>query len=126
MNWLPSWLSEWLKILFKKRRPRYVKRYVADMPDKLESETIYIVGEGGHLWFVAMKCPCNCGDIIQLSLEHDSSPRWDLSEHSDGTISLYPSIWRNKRCLAHFWINRSDVKWCEDSGIVAPPQRASR
>lgn len=121
MKQLLSWFSK----LFggsKKQEP-YAKQYVSDMPDSVGNKTIYIAGEGKHKWFVTMKCPCGCGETIQLSLERDSSPRWQLTEHSNGTISLYPSVWRNKRCLAHFWIRHSTIEWCKGTGKVAPPKR---
>lgn len=119
MKRLLSWLS---KLFGSFKTQLYAKQHVSDMPDSVDSKIIYIAGEGGHKWFVAMKCPCGCGETIQLSLEQDSSPKWKLSEHSDGTVSLSPSVWRNKRCLAHFWIKHSIVKWCPGSGKVPPPK----
>lgn len=121
MKWLLSWLNKLFGGLKKHVRP-YAKQYVSDMPDSVDKNTIYIVGEGEYKWFVAMKCPCGCGETIQLSLEQDSYPRWELSEHSDGTVSFSPSVWRNKRCLAHFWVNRSIVNWCKGTGKIRPPK----
>ena len=125
MKWLLSWLGKLFGSFAGQERP-YAKQYVSDMPDNMKDRTIYIAGEGQYKWFVAMKCPCGCGETIQLSLEQDSSPRWQLSEHPDGAISLHPSIWRNKRCLAHFWFKHSAVEWCKGTGKIPPPVNARR
>jgi len=122
MKLLSSFFKQLLGF-FKQLEGTYTKQYVSDLPDHIDSKTLYIAGEGKYKWFVAMKCPCGCEETIQLSLEKDSSPRWHLSEHFDGTVSLYPSIWRNKRCLSHFWIKRSTINWCAGTGKILPPIR---
>jgi len=114
-------IFNWLKALFGQNNDLYKKRFAPEVPDVIKDKTIYIIGEGKYKWFVAMKCPCGCGELIQLSLEEDSSPRWSLIEHSNGRVSLYPSIWRNKRCLAHFWLKGSKIEWCKGTGKIIPP-----
>ena len=84
------------------------------MPDQVESGVLYLVGEGPHLWFAAFLCPCGCGEAIQLSLSPDSRPRWGVEEHSDGTVSLSPSVWRVRGCRSHFFLRRGHIAWVRD------------
>lgn len=83
-----------------------------EQPETLAPKTIYLLGEGENLWFVAMLCPCKCGAVIQTSLLQSARPRWDLVEHNDGTISLLPSIWRREGCRSHFFVKRNSIQWC--------------
>jgi hypothetical protein len=94
---------------------RYTMTKVDDLPDALRRKTIYIAGEGDHLWYAAMVCPCGCGAILQLCLMDGQRPKWSVEEHDDGTISLYPSIWRKVGCKSHFWIKRGKIVWCRKS-----------
>lgn len=84
------------------------------MPEVLAADSVYIAGEGGHRWFVAMICPCGCGEILHMNLLPKSRPRWRLTENEDGTVTLYPSIWRKKGCGSHFFLRRGLIKWWKD------------
>jgi len=79
----------------------------------------------GHLYCVVnsdkrkwalFKCPCGCGSVITLSLQAVHSPRWQLTESVCGRPTLYPSVWRDKGCLSHFWLKDGRILWCYDSG----------
>jgi hypothetical protein len=54
-------------------------------------ETLYAIGENGHLWHVSLVCPCWCGATIALNLLPDDSPRWRLYESADGRRCLLRS-----------------------------------
>lgn len=103
---LRSQLSGWLR-----RRPIKGVR-VEELPDNLDSKTLYVVGEAEYLWFAAIACPCGCGETLHMSLMPDERPRWKLIEHPDGTVSLTPSVWRVKGCRSHFWLKRGVIEWC--------------
>jgi hypothetical protein len=83
-----------------------------EMPDRLKSSTVYLCGEGEHLWAAAMVCPCGCGEVIQLNLLKQVRPYWNAVEHPDGAVSLAPSVWRQKGCRSHFFIRKGRVDWC--------------
>jgi len=75
---------------------------VEELPDSLDAKSVYLVGEGGYLWFAAMSCPCGCGSVLHMNLLAESRPRWKVTEHATGTVSLAPSVWRTRGCRSHF------------------------
>jgi hypothetical protein len=105
--WL--WLCAWWASLWD--RP-YRSIMVEELPDRLRAKTLYIAGENGHLWFVAMICPCGCGEVLQMSLLQDARPRWTVSTDSKGVPSLSPSVWRQVGCKSHFFLIRGRIQWC--------------
>lgn len=64
------------------------------------------------------KCPCSCGNTISLPLQRPHSPLWRVTESRAGRPTLHPSVWQNKGCMSHFWIEDGRVSWCGDSGIA--------
>lgn len=104
--WL--WLVSWFK-----RAPKPLRTvHLEELPEQLDAQYVYVLGEGPHKWFVAMRCPCGCEATVQMSLLRDAKPRWRLVEHSDGTISLEPSVWRKVGCRSHFFLRRGFIHWC--------------
>lgn len=99
--------------LFRRLYP-FAAINVSELPDKLNTRSLYLVGENEHLWFAAMLCPCGCGATLHLNMLSDTCPRWKLTEHRDGTVSLHPSVWRLKDCRSHFFLRRGRIDWCED------------
>lgn len=91
--------------------PGYRVLHLSDDPDDLLPETLYAIGENGHLWHVMLICPCGCGATIALNVLPDDSPRWRLHEHVDGP-TLTPSVWRTAGCRSHFIHRRGQVIWC--------------
>lgn len=84
---------------------------VEELPDRLDSDKLYLVGEGDYLWFAAMVCPCGCGQILYMGLMSDQKPRWTATIHNDNSVSLYPSVWRRIGCESHFWLKRGRILW---------------
>ena len=91
----------------------YVAEYVDDLPDNhsIMKNTIYIVGENGYQWQAAFKCPCGCGDLIQLSLLEDHTPSWKIIINKKGTITISPSIERTIGCRSHFNLKKGRIIW---------------
>lgn len=118
MNFLLEIWRFLLAFFFGKPSP-YGTIQVEELPSKLRQKTVYLVGEGRHKWIAAMICPCGCGGIIQLNLMPRERPRWELTEHSEGTVSLHPSIRRIRGCKAHFWLKRGNVIWCDKESPIS-------
>ena len=92
-------------------RPSYALEQVEELPMALAKHVLYIVGEGPYQWFVAMLCPCGCGETIKLNVRDDAHPYWRIIER-EGKVSLEPSIWRQKGCRSHFYLRRNKIQWC--------------
>lgn len=93
---------------------RYHLERVAELPDVLAPDAVYVVGEGKHEWFVGLRCPCGCQATIQLNLQADSRPRWQYQHHWNDTVTLDPSINRIRGCRSHFWLKRGKLLWCRN------------
>lgn len=112
MRWATS-LWRWLRDLWPwGRRRGYRVVRVEELPERVRAGVVYIVGEGAHAWVAAMVCPCGCNDIIQMNLLREARPRWTFEEHADGTVSLHPSVWRQKGCRSHFFVRAGAIVWC--------------
>lgn len=85
-----------------------------DIPDEVEPDNFYVVGDLRRPQYAVFKCPCGCGRDIELNLNPSSRPCWDLSFHVFGTVSLAPSVGRKGGCRSHFFLKHSKVIWCTD------------
>lgn len=95
------------------RKPKvYRVIRVEEFPDNLKRHKVYLAGEEEHVWAAAMVCPCGCGDIIELNLLKQARPCWQAQLHSDDTVTLSPSVWRQKGCRSHFWVRHGKIDWC--------------
>lgn len=115
-NMKKSFLNNILKLLcnkFNKKELVYKTILSEELPDKLNNDTIYILGQGTYYWSAAMLCPCGCGQILQMSLHKEGRPRWEITINNNGTISLFPSIKRMCGCKSHFFFQKGRIKWCK-------------
>ena len=83
-----------------------------ELPDTLERNKLYVIGEHDFLWFAAILCPCGCDEILYMGLMPDQRPKWTITFHNNHTVSLHPSIWRRIGCRSHFWVKRGQIIWC--------------
>jgi Family of unknown function (DUF6527) len=108
-----SYVPRQLVTLWPWRKPKLFHGIrVEELPEKLDKGKVYLAGEGEHLWAAAMVCPCGCGELIELNLLKQARPCWSVQEHADGTITLAPSVWRQKGCRSHFLLRRGRIDWC--------------
>jgi len=113
-------LKELWQWIFEDPRPgpidtrllRFEAEFVEEVPDELARETLYLVGENGHYWCAAMRCPCGCGAPIQLSLVENDDPSWRFRIDRRKRPSLFPSVWRTVGCRSHFILRQGGVIWC--------------
>ena len=113
MSWVAR-LWSWVKRLFRRGPAPLTTLRVEEPPEILRPRTVYLLGEGEHIWSVAMLCPCGCGEQIQLSTV-DGRPRWSVEIECDGSVTLRPSVWRRVGCKSHFFLSSGLVQWCPGS-----------
>lgn len=94
-------------------RPPLLGASVEDLPDVLEANTVYLVGDLGEPWSAALICPCGCGEAIRLSLIKNDRPRWKATQQPDGAVTLHPSVWRTKGCESHFILRNGRIIWAK-------------
>lgn len=81
-------------------RPEYVEH----LPETLEEGILYVCEEFS---LTAHKCCCGCGEDVHNKL---GPAKWSLIKHSDGRVSLDPSVGNWKyACRSHYWICENEV-----------------
>jgi len=114
--WLWSCLTYLARKFLESAWPRAETIYravrVEDLPDNPAPGSVYLAGEGHGLWAASMQCPCGCKDVIELNLLTKARPCWAADEHADGTVTLRPSVWRQKGCRSHFVLRKGRIVWC--------------
>jgi len=68
---------------------------------------------------IVMQCPEGCGEVITLNLDRRSGPAWRYFERRK-RLTIYPSIWRDSGCRAHFIVWNNEILWCD--GKTNEPQ----
>lgn len=102
LTWLFGWLgfSSSYKIVIED-----------DIPESVSDQTLYLIGEQGNYWLAVMKCPCGCGDSIQLPMTETARPCWRVTIQK-GIPTLAPSVNRTAKCKSHFILKAGQVVWC--------------
>jgi hypothetical protein len=67
---------------------------------------------------MVMKCPDGCGETLTINLDARSGKAW-RAQIRRNKLTVYPSVWRQEGCKAHFIIWRDTLIWC-DFGVDAP------
>lgn len=83
------------------------------LPAKLPWRDLILARDDGEDWCVGMRCPCGCGDPIELMLIREVKPRWTMKIDTSGRPTLHPSVWRKTGCCSHFWLRDGRVQWCD-------------
>jgi len=108
-----SW-ALWCKNTREKLLPRRRLHVIEgdSLPKRLPRRDLVLARDAGEDWCVGMRCPCGCGDILELLVVAEAKPRWDIVIDKKGKPSLSPSIWRKTSCRSHFWLSKGRVRWC--------------
>lgn len=83
------------------------------LPDTLPLRNLVLAREDGEDWCIGMRCPCGCGERLELMLLKEVRPRWDARIDQRGHVTLHPSVWLKQGCRSHFWLRDGRVIWCE-------------
>lgn len=100
----------------------YQTKWVEDLPCVKERNTIYIVGGKAYPFYAAIVCPKRkCKQSVCLDISPDSESNWKLTEHSNGQVSLFPSVQvTGLPCGCHYWFQNGRIRWCEMPGLIVP------
>jgi len=75
----------------------------------------YVLVVRGTPRAIVMACPDGCGEHVIVNLDRQGGPAWRRYT-SCGKLSIYPSVWRESGCRAHFIIVRDRIYWCGADG----------
>ena len=108
---LPLW---WRRLTSRAFPPRRLRVVDGDsLPRSLPWRDLVLARDADEDWCVGMRCPCGCGQTLELMVIREAAPRWDLSIKAGSLPSLTPSVWRQTGCRSHFWLRDGRVDWCE-------------
>lgn len=115
-----------LKLLFNllAARRRYRTKWVEDLPEDVERQTVYIIGGRKHPFYAAVVCPRgSCRQVIHLDLSAEVEKRWQLTEHVNGSISLSPSVHvTGMPCGCHYWLREGRIRWASAPSLAVPKE----
>jgi Family of unknown function (DUF6527) len=106
----PFW---WRRLVAALAPRRSLKVVESELPEKLPLWNLVLAREGDEDWSVGLRCPCGCGQRLEMMLLKKVKPRWDLSVDRRGHASLHPSVWVREGCKSHFWVRSGRIVWCE-------------
>lgn len=95
--------------------PRRSVKIVEDdsLPAQLPVWNLILARDEGEDWSVGMRCPCGCGERLEMMLLKNVRPHWQISINERGHPSLHPSVWLAEGCRSHFWLRNGKVVWCD-------------
>jgi hypothetical protein len=105
----------WLGVMPK---PDLVVRTVSDHPErqKMKPGILYVVGGNGFTKWAYFLCPAKLDEVIQLSLQPNRRPRWQVATDFWGRPTITPSVRQLAGSYAHFWVRTGKIDWCIDTG----------
>ena len=62
------------------------------LPERLPRWNLVLARDGDEDWAVGLRCPCGCGQRLEMMLLKEVKPRWDFSVDRHGHVSLHPSV----------------------------------
>ena len=99
---------------------RLATKFINDFPDVLEPSQVYLIGDSLSPWSAAFLCPCGCGVVIHLSIIKNDRPTWRVKFHFNGTVTFHPSVWRNRGCKSHFFLQHGKPVWIKNNTTTHP------
>lgn len=108
-------LARWWRNTWARFAPHRKLRIIAgdSLPPCLPRRDVVLARDDGEDWCVGLRCPCGCGQTIELLLVSEARPRWDLTVNEQEQPSLVPSVWLKTGCRSHFWVRHGRIVWCD-------------
>lgn len=113
MEFLKRWLNALWDLITSFRSPTLKVAIITGdiFPKPLPKGRIVLLDDDGQ-YAVGMRCPCGCGESIELMVMEGVYPRWDIELDDKSRPTLRPSVWKQSGCQSHFWITNGRVIWC--------------
>lgn len=119
-------LKQLLRLYFNLLAKLHINKvlWVEDLPNKPQKHTFYIVGGREFPFQFTFVCPRRqCNQLISLDISPEITPRWKITEHSKGSISIHPSVHVvSLRCKCHYWVRKGKIHWAETPTFLIPKE----
>ena len=104
----------WFRSIWQRHGPKRRLIVIDDdtPPAPIPSRHVYLCRDEGDDWSAAMRCPCGCGDDLELMLLSEVKPNWSLETKNGDAPTLRPSVSRKSGCGSHFWLREGHIHWC--------------
>jgi hypothetical protein len=66
--------------------------------------------ERGVRRLLVFACPDGCGDVVPVNLDPRAGKAWRYYDKGNA-VTLYPSVWRDEGCRAHFILWNDTIYW---------------
>jgi hypothetical protein len=109
MNRVKRWRRAWQTWSTRWWPYRVTERIDEELPDRLAFRRVYALGQPA--WRAVFACPCGCGDAVELSLVDSIPPSWTLRRDAAGRATFSPSVWRQRACNSHYFIQNGQIRW---------------
>ncbi len=76
----------------------------------LEQPGDFALVERGVPRLLVFACPDGCGDVVPVNLDQRAGKAWKLYKRAQ-RITVYPSVWRDDGCEAHFVLWNDLIYW---------------
>jgi hypothetical protein len=97
-------ITRWWRDFWARVAPRRGLHVVEgdSLPSRMPHRNVVLARDDGEDWCVGLRCPCGCGEVIELLVLAEATPRWDLAVDPKGHPSLSPSVWRQRAAALIF------------------------
>ncbi len=79
----------------------------------------YVVVMRGVPRSIVMSCPDGCGEILPINLDRRIGKAW-RTYNTGEALTIFPSVWRDTGCCAHFIVWRDQILWPDSLGTTEP------
>lgn len=90
-----------------------------EVPDRMPSKGVILVGPTAQPTWVAFDCPCGTGHRLMVNLDERRRPAWQVTAVRPLTIRpSMDNVSKDRRC--HFFIRGGKIVWALDEAEEHP------
>lgn len=124
---MDSFWRKFLRLFRLARRqtgPRFHAEYVLELPAQPQPWIVYLGRDADKtVWGGVLLCPCGCRESIHVNFVRGHDAVWTYYVRRDGTITLSPSVWKNRGCRSHFFVREGVLIWADHCAPDLPHWR---
>jgi hypothetical protein len=104
--------------------PRFHAEFVPELPAQPQPWIVYLGCDSDRIvWGGVLQCPCGCRENIHVNFVRGHDAVWTYHVSRDGTVTLSPSVWKNRGCGSHFFVREGVLLWADRCAPNMPRSR---